>query len=253
MAALARFGLAARGFVYIVVGWLAIQIARGHGKHQANSRGAFAEIARQSYGSTLLWILGFGLAAYAIWRLSEAAFGTAADGRKAGPRVQSLLSGIVYAVLSATTFSFIAGAAKQNQSQQQVNLTARVMKHTYGRELVGVVGVVIVIVGLVMIVQGVLRKFEKQLRMDQLTGAIRTGVVRLGTVGTIARGIVFAIVGALVVEAAVTFNAGKSTGLDGALRTLANRPYGPGLLGALAVGLIAFGLFGVAESRWAKT
>ena len=51
----------------------------------------------------------------------------------------------------------------------------------------------------------------------------------------------------------MTANAAKSTGLDGALRTLADRPYGPWILGALAAGLIIFGLFGFAQARWAKT
>jgi Domain of Unknown Function (DUF1206) len=78
-------------------------------------------------------------------------------------------------------------------------------------------------------------------------------VLRLGMIGTTARGVVFAIAGALVVDAAVTYDAAKSTGLDGALRTLADRPYGPWLLGALALGLIAFGLYGFAAARWAKT
>ena len=253
MAALARFGLATRAVVYLVIGWLAVQIARGHGSHEANQRGALADIAQHSYGIALLWIVGVGFAAYAIWRLSEAAFGTAADGKKAGPRVQSLVRGIVYAGFSITTFSFIAGTSKQGQSAQQATLTARVMKHAYGRWLVGLIGLIVVIVGLSMIVEGARKRFEKQLRMDELTGPTRTLVVRLGVVGTIARGVAFAIAGALVVDAAVTFNASKSTGLDGALRTLADRPYGPWLLGALAIGLIAFGLFGLAEARWAKT
>ena len=71
-------------------------------------------------------------------------------------------------------------------------------------------------------------------------------------VGTIARGLVFCVVGGLVVDAAVTYDPKKSTGLDGALRTLAAQSYGPGLLGVLAVGLIAFGIYGFAEARWAK-
>lgn len=66
------------------------------------------------------------------------------------------------------------------------------------------------------------------------------------------RGIVFAIAGALVVDAAATYDASKSTGLDGALRTLADRPYGPVLLGLLAAGLITFGVFGFAAARWSK-
>jgi len=72
---------------------------------------------------------------------------------------------------------------------------------------------------------------QGQLRMDELTGPTRSVVVRLGVVGTIGRAVAFAIAGALVLDAAVTFNARKSAGVDGALRTLADRPYGPWHLG----------------------
>ena len=61
------------------------------------------------------------------------------------------------------------------------------------------------------------------------------------------------VAGFLVVEAAVRYQPAKSTGLDGALRTLAQQSYGPWLLGALAIGLIAFGLYGLASARYAKT
>jgi hypothetical protein len=127
------------------------------------------------------------------------------------------------------------------------------MKHMYGRWLIGLIGLIVLAVGVSMVVEGVTKKFEKQLRMQELTGPARTLVLRLGMIGTVARGIVFAVAGALVVEPAVTFNARKSTGLDGALRTLADRPYGPWLLALLAAGLIAFGLYGFAAARWAKT
>lgn len=253
MTVLARFGLAARAFVYLVIGWLAVQIARGHGNHQANQRGALGDIAQHSYGIVLLWILGVGFAAYAIWRLSEAGFGTATDGKKAGPRLQSAVRGIIYAGLSVTTFSFIAGSVAQGQSQQQQALTARVMRHDFGRWLIGLAGLIVIGVGVGMIVEGVRKKFEKQLRMNELTGRTRTLVIRLGMIGTTARGIVFAVAGALVLDAAVSFDPHKSSGLDGALRALANRPYGPWILATLAVGLIAFGLYGFAAARWAKT
>jgi hypothetical protein len=253
LAGAARFGLAARGFVYIVIGWLAVQIARGHGSHEANQRGAVADIAQHSYGIVLLWIMALGFAAYAIWRVCEAVFGTATDGSKAGPRLVSLARGIVYAGFCIGTVEFIVGRSKQGQSQQQATLTARAMSHPFGRWLVAAVGVIVVVVGITMVVQGATRKFEKDLRMHELHGAVRTIVVRLGVVGTIARGIVFAVAGGLVVDAAVTFKPHKSTGLDGALRTLADQPYGPWLLGILALGLIAFGLYGFAAARYAKT
>jgi hypothetical protein len=253
MTVLARFGLAARGFVYLVLGWLAIQIARGHSHHQANSRGALADIARQTYGIALLWLLAFGFAAYAIWRLSEAIFGTVSDGDKAVPRVASFVGGIIYLLFCVATFSFIAGRSKQSGTQQQVAVTARVMRHTDGRWLVGLIGVIVVVVGLAVVVQGLRRTFEKDLRLHEMSRGTRAIVVSLGLVGTVARGVVFAIAGALVVDAAVTFKPRKSTGLDGALHTLAEHSYGPWLLGAFALGFIAFGLYGFAEARWSKT
>jgi hypothetical protein len=236
-----------------VIGWLAVQIALGHGSHEANQRGAVADIAQHSFGLVLLWILGLGLAAYAIWRLSEAAFGTPTDGKKVGPRLKTLVQGIVYAAFSVTTFSFIAGRSRQGQAQQQATATARLMKHTDGRWLVGAIGVVIVVVGLVLIFEGVTRRFEKQLRMNEMSPTARRVVDALGVAGSVARGIVFAIAGALIIDAAVSFDPQKSTGLDGALRKLADRPYGPVLLGVVAIGLVAFGLFSLASARWAKT
>jgi hypothetical protein len=253
MDVLARFGLMARALVYVIVGWLAVEIARGHSQREANQRGALAEVAHHSFGVVLLWALGLGFAAYAVWRLTSAAFGSTADDKKAGSRLRDLVRGIVYAAFSVSTFSFIAGKSKQGQSQQQATLTARFMRDQYGRWLVGLVGLIIVLVGLGLIVEGVTKKFEKQLRMYELRGLVRTVVVGLGIVGNVARGIAFALAGVLVVDAAVTFNPGKSTGLDGALRSLADRPYGPWLLGVVALGLIAFGLFGFASARWAKT
>jgi hypothetical protein len=253
MTAVARFGLASRGFVYVVLGWLAIQIARGHAHHEANARGALAEIAHEPFGRALLWVLGIGLAAYALWRLSEAFLGTTSDGKKAGPRVASLTGGIIYLAFCVATFAFIAGDSKQSGSRQQVTATARVMRHTDGRWLIGLIGAIVVVVGLAIVVQGARRSFESDLRLDEMGHRTRAIVVPLAIVGTVARGIVFAIAGVLVVDAAVSFNARKSTGLDGALNTLAEHSYGPWLLGLFALGFIAFGLYGFAEARWSKT
>lgn len=249
----ARFGLAARAVVYLIIGWLAIDIARGHGRHQANQRGALATVARRSDGAVLLGVLGAGLAAYALWRLSEAVLGTGPGGDGAGARLRSLVTGIVYAALSASAFELLAGRSKPGQSQQQASLTARVMRHTDGRWLVGAVGVIVALVGLGMLVEGLRRHFEKRLRMAAMSRPTRRIVVALGTVGNAARGLVVALAGALTVDAAVTFNPAKSAGLDGALRALADRAFGPELLGAVAVGLLAFGLYACAEARWAKT
>ncbi|MCW2494461.1 DUF1206 domain-containing protein [Jatrophihabitans sp.] len=253
MAGAARFGLGSRAVVYLVIAWLALQIASGHHNHQANQRGAMADIVHHTFGSVIVAVLGIGLAAYGLWRLSQAAFGVAGEGTKAGPRLQSLARGVIYLGLSVSTFTFLAGASTQGQAEQQSTLTARLMRHTSGRWLVGAAGLVVIVVGLAMIRDGLRRKFEDQLRMNELNARTRTAVVTLGVVGTAARGIVFAVAGGMVLDAAWTFDPGKSAGLDGALRTLADRSFGALLLGTLSLGLAAFGLFGLASARWAKT
>ena len=253
MEGLARYGLGARGFVYLLIGWVALQIAFGHHSHQANQRGALAEVAQGTGGQVILWIVAFGLGAYALWRLGTAAVGNTPDGSGAGSRLQSAARGLIYLGLCISTITFVTGSSRTSQKQQQQTWTARLMHHTLGRWLVGIVGVVVVIIGVVLVYQGVTRKFKKELKLAEMSQATRKAVVALGAVGTTARGIVFGVAGALVITAAVTFDPNKSSGLDGAMRTLAGRSYGPALLSALAVGLIAFGVFGFAEARWART
>ncbi|HEV7192549.1 MAG TPA: DUF1206 domain-containing protein [Jatrophihabitantaceae bacterium] len=253
VAAAAHIGLAARAFVYLLIAWLALQIARGHTTQQANQKGAVATIAQHHGGKVLLIVLGLGLACYALWRLSEAAFGTSTDGKKAGPRLKSLVRGVIYGAFAVTTFLFVIGMHGTGQAQQQETATARVMKHGYGRLVVAVAGIIVLLVGLEMIVSGVRKKFTKQLRMHELSSPTRTAVTRLGVVGNCARGAVFAIAGALVIDAAVRYQPSKSAGLDGAFRTLVNQPFGPVLVGLAAAGLFAFALFGLAEARWVRT
>ncbi len=137
LSAAARYGLAARAFVYPAIGIIALQICLGHTSEQANQKGALAELASHSGGSALLWVLGCGSGPYALWRLSEAIFGTASDGAKPGARTQSLIRAVIYAALCGMTFAFVGGGSRQGQDQQQETYTARLMSHSSGRWLIG--------------------------------------------------------------------------------------------------------------------
>src|SRR5664279_2698145 len=96
---LARTGLTARGLVYIVIGWLAVLVGLG-GRANIDQRGALTEVLAQPYGAVMLWLLTIGFTAYALWRLSEAAFGATGEGKKPGPRLRSLARGIVYIAMA---------------------------------------------------------------------------------------------------------------------------------------------------------
>src|ERR1022692_3658114 len=248
---LARTGLTARGVIYILIGWVAILLALGKTTRQADQRGALQLLAREPFGLVSLWLLGIGFAAYALWRLSEAAFGVTGEGNGAGPRLKSLGRGVIYAFFVVLTIKVISGK-QGSQSGQQQDVTAHAMQHPAGRWLVAIVGVIIVIAGLALVLEGLRHKFMKQLRTAQMSARTRRVVKWLGTIGTSARGGFFALAGILVIDAAVTHNAAKSGGVDTALLTLRDQPFGRVLLILAALGLVIFGVYGLCEARWRK-
>ena len=246
----ARAGLTARAVVYLLIGLLAFLVAQGH-RAEVDQKGALAQVIAKPYGGWLVGLLAAGFACYSLWRLSEAAFGVTGEGRKAGPRIQSLARGLIYAFLAYTAITLIQGS-RQGQSAQQRGYAAQAMAHPGGRWVVGIVGAIVVAVGLAMVVEGFKLKFMRYFPAGALPDGVRKAVRQLGRVGTIARGLVFALAGALVVSAAWTYDANKASGLDGALKTLRDQAYGPYLLGLAGLGLIAFGLYGLAEARYRR-
>jgi len=250
---LARLGLVSRGVIYLVIGVLAVLLAFGKKSGETDQRGAVQQLSQQTGGFVLVLVIAIGLACYALWRLSEAAFGVAVDGNGAGPRLQSLVRGLVYASLAVSAFTILVQGHQKSQAAQQQSYTARFMHDSAGRWLIGLLGVVVVVVGGVLVYQGVTRKFEKYFKLGEMSPGARRITEVLGVVGTVARGVVFAVAGVLVVVAAVKYEPSKARGIDGALRALRDTPLGPWLLVAVAVGLIMFGLFGLCEARWRRT
>lgn len=247
---LARLGLVARGVVYVLIGSLALQVAFGNASSQADQGGAIQAIADKPFGSLLLWLLAIGFTGLALWRLSEAAFGT-----DKAERVQSLARGLVYTFFAVSTFAFVlgkSGSATQSSTQKSTSATARVMQHGGGRLLVGVVGLVLIGIGCYMAYEGVTKKFLEKLKTGEMSQRARQVVEKLGVFGSVARGIVFGLAGIFVLYAAITFDPNKAKGLDGALRSLVEAPLGPYLLGLVALGLVAFGAFSMCEARWRR-
>lgn len=249
----ARAGLTTRATIYVLMGLIALQVASVGSAQEADQRGALSSVAQHAGGKLVLILLAVGFAGYALWRMSEAVFGAAGEGTDALPRIKSFVRALVYGSFAVSTVQLLAGSGGKSQDSQQQGVTAKALAHTGGQVVVAVVGAVIAVVGLTMVWEGATKKFEKQLRMSEMSSRTRAVVEKLGMVGTIARGLVIALAGGLVVDAAVTSQPAKARGLDGALRTLAHQPNGGVLLGAAALGLIVFGCYGYAEARWHKT
>ena len=215
------------------------------------------EVTRHNGGFLLLWVIAIGLTGYALFRFSEAAFGVVGDakGHEKGPAAEVAVPRRACTPSSPSTPStcWRTPAAKSQAGQQQ-QLTTRVMQHSAGRWLVGIAGVVVIGVGLALMYEGIRRKFKKYFALADMPAGSRRIVWFLGTFGTTARGVVFALTGFFLVRAAWDYDPSKARGLDGALRrTVADSDLGRTLVGVVAVGLIAFGLYCYAEAAWRRT
>lgn len=252
----ARAGLTARGVIYLLVGVLALRIAFGDGKKQADRNGAVAEIAQQPFGAVLLWALAVGLVGMALWRLSEACFGSAGpDGRAAKKRLLSAGRFVFYAFVAYSVLSFAAGSGsggKGSSDQQSRDVTAKVLNLPAGQWIVGAAGVGIVVAGLLIGGRAVLRKYHKKLKLGQMSARTRRLVDVTGVGGGAARGLVFAAAGCFAVRAAIDYEPDRAKGLDDTIRSFAHTPAGPWLLVCVAAGLVLFGLFSFAMARWRR-
>lgn len=252
MSWLARAGLAARGVMYVLVGIIAVQIALGSSHQQADRTGAVRLVAATPFGSVALWLLVVGFAGMTLWRLSEAAWGAAGpDGHKATKRLASLGRAIFYAVVTWGILKFALGIGGPSSSDKQSqDLTAAALKVQSGQAIVAIAGIVVIGAGLYVMYRAYKRKFLKHLRFGSASPATRRTVMRLGQIGGIARGAVFATVGIFLIIAARDANPRQAKGIDSALRALAHTPLGPWLLIAVAAGLVTFGVYSWCEARW---
>jgi hypothetical protein len=249
---LARAGLVARGVVYAIVGVLAVKLAVGSGGGEAeNQQGALKEIASQPFGKALLVAMAVGLAGYAFWRLLRAALGHGpeqSDDTK--ERVGGAVSGVAYAFLCVTAVKILSGASTGSGSPK--GATGGVLDWTGGPILVGLAGVILFVVAADQARKGVLKTFLKKSKTGQMTPQVRKVFTGLGVFGHLARAVVFALMGYGLVKAAVSYDADEAIGLDGALAQLSQASYGPWLLGLVAVGLIGFAAYSVADARFRK-
>lgn len=244
----ATAGLAARAIVYLLMGWLVLLVATGDNA-EVDQRGVLIEVARHPMGSAVVIALAVGFMAYALWRLSEVFFGLVGEPDGVLGRGSSLVRAVSYAVLASVAISVWTGA-RGSQSEQQEQMAAGLMATTWGRIAVGLAGAVFVGIGAYMAYEGVTRAFMRS--FPSLSGHRRRLVSWLGMVGSTARGVVFAVTGALVVVAAWQVDPEKAGGLDDGVRYLLGLPLGHVLVGAVGVGLVVFGIYGIAESAWRR-
>ena len=253
---LARVGFIALGVLHVLIGWLALQLAWFGGGKSADQSGAFSSVKELPGGQVLLWILGIGLFALALWQAAEVfrwwrGLSAGGDARKKAIShiVKSVAKVIIYISLGLLAIRTASGTA-QSSSQQQKQATQGIFGMTGGRFLVGLAGLIVIAVGLYHVYKGWTKKFLEGIDVSEASPSQRTAITRLGQVGYPAKGVALAILGGLLVWAAVTYDPDKASGLDGALRTVLDVPFGKILLTLVALGLVAFGVFCFFRARY---
>lgn len=246
----ARAGLVAYGVVYLMIGWLAIQLALGDREGSPSSSGAMKELAQQPFGGILIWVISLGMFLLVIWQGLEAAFGHRDEdgGKLVAKRLSSAGKAIVYAVIGISGIKVATGSGSSGGKGQD-SMTAKLMNAPAGQVLVGLVGLAIIGYGIYQIVQAWTENFAEKLDGEGRSGKSGTAYIAFGKAGYAARGVAFVIVGGLFGYAAVTHDAKKSGGLDQALLEVLDKPFGPVLLCVIAVGLFCYGLFTLARAR----
>ena len=248
---LARAGLVAKGASFGIVGALAIKLAIGDGGRATSREGALHALAGETFGEVVLILLVIGFVAYALWRFVEAWAAPGEDAKKWAKRVGSLGRGLVYAGLAFSAAKILAGAGGGGSQNQRAHETAAtLLSWPGGTWLVGVAGAVVIGVGLWNLYRGLARKFEDKWRTGEMGPTARRWGGRAGTVGHVARAVVFGLIGIFVIRAALEYDPKQAIGLDGALQKLAGAAYGPYLLGLTAAGLIAYGLYCLVDARY---
>ncbi|KST69560.1 DUF1206 domain-containing protein [Mastigocoleus testarum] len=256
---LARFGFAAKGVVYSVVGLLAAQTALGSGGKTTGSSGALETIVNQPFGKFFLAIIGIGLIGYALWRFVQAVLDPEHKGRNSNSDIKRIIqrvgygfSAIAYTGLAFTALQLVLGSGGGGNKNSTQDWTAKVLSQPFGQWLVGIGGVLVIGLGLSYIYRAYKAKFRRRFKLAQMSYSERKWLVRIGRFGIAARGTVFVIIGIFLIQAALKSDASEAKGLGGALSSLAQQPFGSWILGFVAFGLVSYGIFSILKARYRR-
>lgn len=251
---LGRFGYIAKGIVYTLIGVLAVLTAIGAGGETTDSSGALKRIGEAPFGRYLLIAIGVGLVGYALWRFIQAFFDTEHKGTEAkgvAVRVAYFVIGVVHIGLAIAAFAIASGTGGGN-GDSAPGWTALLMSQPFGQWLVGILGTFVSARGAFHLYRAYSAKFREKLKLREMSATEEKWMIRLGRLGYAARGIVFAIIGIFLIVAAIYEDPKAARGLDGALDTLARQPWGAVVLGVVALGLTAYGIFMFVEARYRR-
>jgi hypothetical protein len=247
------FGWAAKGVVYVTLAYLVLQMAFGQAPQQASTTGALRYIAQTAPGKIGLIVVGVGLIAFAVGRVLEVT-------TLAGPQIETkdkVMAGVLaflYASLALTAFSIVglAGSGGSGGGGSSQQGSAFLLGLPGGRWIVGLVGLAVIAFGARQAYEGVQQKFLGTLRTGAMSPGLRSACTKLGTAAYVTKGAVLALLGWFFLQSAITYDPSEAKGLDAALQEIVGKTWGQVVLTLVALGLLAYGVFALLESRYRR-
>jgi uncharacterized membrane protein len=246
---LMRFGYAARGIVYVVVGALAF-VAAVDGGRTPDSKSALGSLLQMPFGKTLLALIALGLVAYSLWRFLDAALdldnkGTDAKGWMA--RLAQIVSGAVHLVLAFSATALAMGTESPSGGGDRTeHWTAALMHQPLGRWLIGLVGAIAIALGIQHFVKAFRERYKENIRYTQMAQRLDP----LLKLGLVAHGVVVTLVGIFFIWAAWTADPSRAGGMRDALLIVRNADASQTLFTALGIGLIGFAAYCFVEAAF---
>jgi hypothetical protein len=238
---LTRIGFAARGVLYLIIGYLALRTGGAAGKGDAIA------YVRDSAGDIVLVLMALGFTAYGLWRLSEALLDTEGHGHDAkgiGVRIGGAASGLIHLVLAFYALRLTMGDGGQAGGDGTTENAATALSLPGGPLLLSIAAVGIIATGLYQLVKAIKLDFRKHLDPSVARSEL---VGWIGRIGYTARGIVFAVIGWFLWNAAQHSRAAEAGGTEEAMASL------PDTLRILvAIGFVLFGVFSLVEARYRR-
>jgi hypothetical protein len=252
---LERLGFVVRGLIYLIIGVLALQLAIGAGGATATPTSAIALIGKQPQGKLLLVIIAAGLAGYSLWGFVRAILdplgrGTSAKGML--DRAGFLFSGVSYGLLLIPTVLTVMNKPNTATASSTPGVPASLLSGPMGKWLIVGFGLFWIAAGAGQVITAYRAKFIRDLKTSTMSASEIKAASWLGKIGFTARGIVFGLIGVIILQTDFAVGAKQAQGFDGALAALAHAPYGELLLGTVAIGLIVFGAYSALCAKWNK-
>ncbi|HEY4224997.1 MAG TPA: DUF1206 domain-containing protein [Pseudolysinimonas sp.] len=246
---IARAGYAVSGLLHALIGVIALTTVFGVERGRADQTGALVKIAEIPAGAVLIWAMVVAVVALGLWQIARGIAVSEKDDRRRWFRRISAF-GQAFGFLAIGFLAARIAIAGKSGAGDSRTLTAAVLAVPGGAVLIGAVGVAVFGAGVYFVVKGISRRFLRDLGKEGV--GVRRSVELLGVTGHVAKGVALAILGVLVVVAAVTSDPQQAAGLDQVFDAIAALPFGAALIAIVGVGFIAYGGYCGFRARLAR-